>query len=95
MRLGNRLATLVLVLVVLAAPLGAAGAAPLEQAPPDASAPEGGPVGDGSPGSCDENALHTALAGGGAITFDCGGPKTIVIFHQQVIGRLPLSTAAG
>ncbi|MCA9662804.1 MAG: hypothetical protein KC486_30980, partial [Myxococcales bacterium] len=42
-------------------------------------------VGDGSPGSCTEAALHAAAAavsaaeGGGTITFDCGGEHTIAL----------------
>ncbi|MBP1685040.1 MAG: hypothetical protein H6Q33_1183, partial [Deltaproteobacteria bacterium] len=45
-------------------------------------------VGTGSPDSCTEQALDAALAGGGSVTFDCGGtavtitlttPKTIAL----------------
>lgn len=36
-------------------------------------------VGSGSPASCTRAALATALDGGGAISFNCGGPATIVI----------------
>ncbi|HSN29512.1 MAG TPA: choice-of-anchor Q domain-containing protein [Kofleriaceae bacterium] len=36
-------------------------------------------VGNGTPGSCTEAALAAAAAGGGTITFDCGGPVTIAI----------------
>lgn len=36
-------------------------------------------VGDGTPASCDNNALGAAVAGGGAITFACGpAPHTII-----------------
>ena len=38
-----------------------------------------GVVGDGTPGSCSEATLTAALATGGTITFNCGGPKTILI----------------
>ena len=39
-----------------------------------------GVVGDGTPGSCTEAALITAMGGGGMVTFDCGpAPHTIVI----------------
>ncbi|MBI5878311.1 MAG: hypothetical protein HZB53_11730 [Chloroflexi bacterium] len=39
-----------------------------------------GIVGDGTPGSCTENALAAALAGGGGIAFDCGAdPLTITM----------------
>jgi hypothetical protein len=62
-------------------PLAGAGAAPASA--PDT--PAAGVVGDGNPGSCDETALTEALAGGGAVTFDCGGPKMILILNAQVI----------
>lgn len=46
-------------------------------------------VGSGSPGSCTETALDPALAGGGAIVFDCGGdpasPVTITVTSVKVI----------
>lgn len=41
------------------------------------AAPNGGVVGTGTPGSCTDSALNTALIGGGTVTFDCGGPATI------------------
>jgi hypothetical protein len=45
-----------------------------------------GVVGNGSPGSCTEGALNTALAGGGSVTFNCGGsPVVIPITAQKVI----------
>ena len=37
----------------------------------------GGVVGNGTSTSCTEAAFNAALVGGGAITFNCGGPKTI------------------
>ena len=38
-----------------------------------------GVVGSGTPGSCTDAALTTALAGGGTVTFNCGAnPVTIV-----------------
>lgn len=37
----------------------------------------GGVVGDGTPGSCTEAAFDTARTGGGTVTFNCGGAKTI------------------
>ena len=40
-------------------------------------------VGDGTPASCTEAALESALAVGGAITFDCGGPATIILSSQK------------
>ncbi|MCA9663882.1 MAG: hypothetical protein KC486_36490, partial [Myxococcales bacterium] len=37
-------------------------------------------VGDGTPGSCTEAALASAVAGGGAVVFDCGdAPHTITL----------------
>lgn len=37
-------------------------------------------VGDGAPGSCTEASLRAALAGGGSISFNCGGaPLTITV----------------
>ena len=63
------------VLVLLATPMGSA-----VQAAPDA-----GVVGDGTPGSCTAAALNAALAGGGTVTFNCGGPKTILVTSQMTI----------
>jgi hypothetical protein len=45
----------------------------------------GGSVGGGSPESCDEEALDAALAGGGLVTFNCGGPATILLTGTKVI----------
>ncbi len=50
-------------------------------------------VGSGSAGSCSESALRTALAkvvtaGGGTLTFDCGGPLTI-----RLASALPVASA--
>jgi hypothetical protein len=36
-----------------------------------------GAVGDGTSASCTDAALNAALAGGGLVTFNCGGPATI------------------
>jgi hypothetical protein len=44
-----------------------------------------GVVGTGTPASCTEAALDAALAGGGTVTFDCGGVKTIVLSNQKTI----------
>lgn len=38
-----------------------------------------GTVGTGTPASCTEAALDTALSGGGSVTFNCGGSATIVL----------------
>jgi predicted outer membrane repeat protein len=45
----------------------------------------GGVVGDGTPGSCTQAALTTALAGGGTVTFNCGGPTTILVTSPMTI----------
>ena len=44
-----------------------------------------GVVGNGTPSSCTEAALNTALAGGGSVTFNCGGPKTILLLKAKTI----------
>jgi hypothetical protein len=44
-----------------------------------------GTVGSGTPASCTESALNTALAGGGAVSFNCGGPVTIILTSTKVI----------
>ena len=49
------------------------------------AAPDGGVVGNGTPGSCTEAALNAALAHGGAVTFNCGGPTTISISSVKTI----------
>ncbi len=46
-----------------------------------------GVVGDGTPASCTDAALAAALAGGGAVTFDCGpDPVTIFVTHNVIAG---------
>src|SRR3954471_17944461 len=44
-----------------------------------------GVVGNGTSISCTEAALTSALAGGGTITFNCGGPTTILVLSEKVI----------
>jgi len=45
-----------------------------------------GTVGSGTPGSCTEAALNTALAGGGSVVFNCGGgPVVIPITSTKVL----------
>ena len=52
-------------------------------APPARAA---GTVGSGTPGSCTEAALNAALAGGGTVTFNCGGgPVVIPITSTKVL----------
>jgi len=49
-------------------------------------APAAGVVGNGTPGSCTEAALDTALSGGGVVTFSCGGGAvTIPITSTKTI----------
>jgi hypothetical protein len=43
-----------------------------------------GVVGTGTPASCTEAALNAALAGGGLVTFNCGGPATIDISGNTI-----------
>jgi hypothetical protein len=45
----------------------------------------GGSVGSGTLASCNETALDAALAVGGLVTFNCGGPATILITATKVI----------
>jgi predicted outer membrane repeat protein len=49
------------------------------------AAPDAGVVGDGTPASCTEAALNAALAGGGNVTFNCGGPATITLTSLKTI----------
>jgi hypothetical protein len=57
--------------LLLAAPMGATA---------------GGVVGDGTPASCTDSALDTALAGGGTISFNCGpSPVTILVAGTKTI----------
>lgn len=45
-----------------------------------------GTVGNGTPGSCTEAALNTALTGGGSVYFNCGStPVTITLTSEKVI----------
>lgn len=47
----------------------------------------GGVVGNGTPGSCTEAALNTALTGGGTVSFNCGSPKTITLTGAKTIAQ--------
>jgi hypothetical protein len=50
------------------------------------AAPDGGVVGTGTPASCTEAALGAKLAGGGTITFNCGGsPISITLTSMKSI----------
>ena len=42
-------------------------------------------VGSGTAASCTETALANALAKGGVIRFDCGGPKTITLTSEKTL----------
>src|SRR5579872_3463353 len=47
-----------------------------------------GIVGTGTPDSCSEAALDAALAGGGAITFNCGQSKVVIeVLKEKVISQ--------
>jgi hypothetical protein len=59
------------------------------------AAPAGGVVGNGSPASCTQAALHTALTGGGLVTFDCGGPKTIQFSTPETVNLATTIDGAG
>lgn len=54
--------------------------------PVDVSSPTS-VVGAGTPESCNEAALDAALAKGGTITFDCGGPATITVTSTKEITK--------
>ena len=79
--------TVIFGLVIGACALWGSGLAsqPAEAAAPSAPS-AGGVVGIGTPGSCTPSALHTRLAGGGLVTFNCGAaPVTIVVSPTEVI----------
>ena len=63
------------IVVVLLAPL------------PSQRAHAAGMVGNGTPESCTEAALDTALTGGGLVTFNCGGEKTIILTSTKTISN--------
>jgi predicted outer membrane repeat protein len=46
-----------------------------------------GLVGTGTAASCTEAALDAALAGGGTVTFSCGGPATITVTSPKLISH--------
>ncbi|MBP8125336.1 MAG: hypothetical protein KAZ26_22000, partial [Caldilineaceae bacterium] len=49
------------------------------------AAPADAVVGDGTPASCDANALEAALAGGGDVTFNCGPTPLTIAVNTMVI----------
>src|SRR5438093_9106788 len=54
-----------------------------------------GVVGNGSPASCDEAAFTARLGGGGNVTFNCGGPKTILVLSLKTITQSTTIDGAG
>jgi len=52
---------------------------------PASPAYAGGVVGTGTPASCTEAAFDARLAGGGAVTFNCGGAATINLTTTKTI----------
>ena len=64
---------------------------------PADAAPSAVVVGTGTSGSCTEAAFDTALAAGGTVTFNCGGPKIISATLQVLLNltryEMPPSTA--
>lgn len=45
----------------------------------------GGVIGDGTPASCDNNALRTAIEAGGTVTFNCGPDPITIVSDTNVI----------
>src|SRR6185369_9891040 len=56
-------------------------------AEPASAAPAAPPVGNGTPLSCTEGALKAAVALGGTVTFNCGGPLTIKLTSPAIISQ--------
>ena len=70
-----------------ASPAFAQGACSAPLALADSSQPDA-VVGDGTPGSCTDAALASALAGGGVVVFACGaGPVTIPVTSTKSIAK--------
>src|SRR5688572_374699 len=76
--------------VVLAALLATAS---LLGAPRPALA--GGVVGTGTPQSCTNAALDQRLAGGGTVTFNCGGAAQIIITAKTISANTTINGAGG
>jgi predicted outer membrane repeat protein len=76
--------TIFIVLMILAALIGLAR-----------TAQAAGVVGTGTPASCTEAALTAALAGGGTVSFNCGGPKTILVTSQKTINQNTIIQGGG
>ena len=58
-------------------------------------APAAGVVGNGTASSCTETALGAALAGGGLVTFSCGGPVTIPVTSTKAISAATATDVDG
>lgn len=54
-----------------------------------------GVVGSGTPASCTEAALNTALSGGGSVSFNCGGSHTITLTSQKTISSNTIIDGGG
>ncbi len=54
-----------------------------------------GTVGNGTPGSCTEAALNTALSGGGSVSFNCGGSHTITLTGEKTISNNTIIDGGG
>jgi predicted outer membrane repeat protein len=54
---------------------------------PGGPAHAAGVVGNGTPASCTEAAFTAALLGGGTVTFNCGGPATILLLSEKAISQ--------
>lgn len=65
----------------------------LSLAPQQAQA--AGVVGTGTSASCTEAAFDTALSAGGAVTFNCGGPATIILTSRKIITNPTTIDGAG
>jgi predicted outer membrane repeat protein len=54
-----------------------------------------GVVGNGTLASCTEAAPTAALLGGGTVTFNCGGPATILLLTEKVISQNTVIQGSG
>jgi predicted outer membrane repeat protein len=74
-------------LLVLVALIAFSFAPLVQQARADDDGILAGVVGNGTPASCDSNALQTALNGGGLVTFNCGPSAITIISNTYVISQ--------
>ena len=77
-QLSGEIGLLLVLLIILVLLLAAKTAAPAAGA---------GTVGGGTPASCTEAALDAALAGGGSVSFNCGGSHTIPLTSEKTINN--------